>query len=181
MTPSASAQAVGLTPRLLALADLPAGYSSTPSTIIGAAGEFNAAVPASVPVAFVTFYDTGNPDSYDEPVYFGVGVGEELGLATSSSSATNLAEQLDAINLVCHQGTAIPLPGTAPAVDAREFALASPDTRYVYAIAFASKGPYVVQLTWGAVQLIAATTNYVLPPPAAMAQQLNAALSHLPV
>ncbi len=180
MSPTASALAVGLRPLLLTLSDLPAGYSTSPSSIIGPIGDFNAAVTASVPVAAITFNDTGNPDSYDEPVNFGVGLSEALGEAVSAASATGISEKLATIDARCNPGPTVAIPGTVANVEARVFSGANSDQRYTYAIAYVTKGPYVVQLTWGAVQLLRAGTDFVLPPQAAMAPQVTSALDHLP-
>ncbi len=178
--PAASAQAAGLQPLLITLADLPSGYGAAPSAIIGAVGQFNGAVPGAVPIAGVDFNDTGNPGSYHELANFGNGVDEALGETTSTESAVRLAAKLAAIDAQCHPGPTIDLPGTVPDAVARETSGTSSDTSYAYAITYLTKGPYVVQLTWGFVELLGATAVYALPSPTSMAQQVDGALAHLP-
>jgi len=180
MSPAASVQASGLQPLLITLADLPAGYGTAPSAIIGAVGQFNGAVPGTVPVAGADFNDTGNPSSYHELANFGNGVDEMLGETTSTESAVSLAAQLAAVDAQCHPGPTIDLPGPVPDAVARETSGTTSDTSYAYAITYVTKGPYVVQLTWGFVQLLGATAVYALPSPTSMAQEVDAALAHLP-
>jgi hypothetical protein len=170
-----------LTPFLLTLDDLPAGYASSPSGIVGLLGEFNSAAPSSLPSNGVSYYDTGDPDSYDEPVYFGLGVSETLGEAMSVQAAQMIMENLSSETNRCHPGTTLDLPGTEPNV----VASVSLGMTYSSAIAYVTKGPYVVQLTWAealppATGTLPTGTFAPLPPAAEMASVVNAALVHLP-
>jgi hypothetical protein len=184
--PPVSAQ---LAPLLLTLTDLPAGWASSPSGIVGLLGEFNSAAPSSLPSNGVSYYDTGDPDSYDEPVYFGQGVSETLGEAPSAQAAQMIMENLNSETNRCHPGTPLDLPGTEPNI----IATVSLGATYSSAIAYATKGTYVVQLTWadalpqataGATTLPPGTlpTGALaqLPPAAEMASIANAALADLP-
>jgi hypothetical protein len=180
MSPAASAQSPGLQPLLLALSDLPAGYSDSPSAILGNIAEFNSAVPANVPVATAVFYDSDNLSSYDEPAYFGVSVAESLGEAGSSSQAVSLSGQLTAVNAGCNPGSLVDLPGTPSGTVARMVTITTQTADSTYAIAYATKGPYVLQMTWGTSQLVDGKTAFEIPTPSRMGQQLSAALAHLP-
>ena len=184
--PPASAQ---LAPLLLTLADLPTGWASSPSAIVGNLGEFNSAAPRTLPSNGVSYYDTGNPDSYDEPVYFGQGVSETLGEAPSAQAAQTIMEHLNSETNRCHPGTPLDLPGTEPNI----IASVSLGVTYSSAIAYATKGPYVVQLAWadalpvrtaGPTTLprepLATGAEAQLPPAAEMASTIDAALAHLP-
>jgi hypothetical protein len=175
-----------LAPLLLTLGDLPVGYGSSPSSIVGLLGEFNSAAPRSLPSNGVEYYDTGDPSSYDEPVYFGQGVSETLGEASSAQAAQMIMENLSSETNRCHPGTPLDLPGTQPNV----VASVSLGVTYSSAIAYATKGPYVVQLTWADAPYPATGTSPTgtlptdalaqLPPAAEMAAVANAALAHLP-
>jgi hypothetical protein len=175
-----------LAPLLLTLADLPLGWASSPSSITGTLGAFNTAVPSSLPYNTVEYYDTGDPDSYDEPVYFGQGLSEMLGEAPSVQAAQALAENLTSVNDRCHPGTPLDLPGTEPDV----VASVSLGVTYSSATAYATRGPYVIQLTWadalppatGTLPTGTLPTSALaqLPPAAEMASIANAAVAHLP-
>jgi hypothetical protein len=181
--PPVSAQ---LAPLLLTLGDLPSGYGSSPSSIVGVLGELNSAAPRSLPSNGVEYYDTGDPSSYDEPVYFGQGVTETLGEASSAQAAQMIMENLSSETNRCHPGTPLDLPGTQPNMTAS----VSLGVTYSSAIAYATKGPYVVQLTWADAPYPATGTLPTgtlptdalaqLPPDAEMASVANAALAHLP-
>jgi hypothetical protein len=165
-----------LAPLLLTLGDLPVGYASSPSGIVGVLGDFNSAAPSSLPYNTVNYYDTGDPDSYDEPVYFGQGVDEMLGEAPSVQSAQMMAVSLSSVNDRCHPGMPLDLPGTQPTV----MASVSLGEKYSSAIAYATKGPYVVQLTWADALPQPTGTPAQLPTAAEMASIVTAALAHLP-
>lgn len=181
--PPVSAQ---LAPLLLTLGDFPSGYGSSPSYIVGLLGEFNSAAPRNLPSNGVEFYDTGDPSSYDEPVYFGQGVTETLGEASSAQAAQMIMENLISENNRCHPGTPLDLPGTEPNI----IASVALGVTYSSAIAYATKGPYVVQLTWadapypatGTLPTGSLPTDALaqLPSAAEMASNVNAALAHLP-
>jgi hypothetical protein len=171
-----------LAPLLLTDADAAAaGFAgSSPSGIVGPLGDFNSAAPRTIPFDGVSFYDTGNPSSYHEPVYFGQGLEEMLAEETSAQSADALAAKLATVNVRCNPGTAlVALPGTEPSVNTR----VSTGATYSSAIAYATKGPYVVQLTWATSSGPPGTpmpTLAPLPTAADMASVTNAALAHLP-
>jgi len=178
--PPFSQPSLRLAPLLLTGADAAvAGFPGTsPSGIVGTLGDFNAAAPRTIPFDEISFYDTGDPSSYHEPVYFGRGLTESLAEETSAQSADALAANLAAINLRCYPGTTLePLPGTEPSVSAR----VSIGPKYSSAIAYATKGPYVVQLTWAKSLGPRPTATFPpLPTAAEMAAITNAALAHLP-
>jgi hypothetical protein len=181
--PQPSAQ---LAPLLFTLADLPADYGSIPSSIAGTLAEFNAAVPSNLPYNFVEYYYPWSPNSADGPTYFGLEVSEALGEAPSAQTAQTMADNLNSVNNRCHPGTQLDLPGTEPNVVASE----SSGATYSSVIAYAIKGPYVVQLTWANAPPPptgntsppgAPTVPYSqLPTAAEMASIVNATLAHLP-
>jgi len=175
-----------LAPLLLTLADLPADYGSVPSSIAGTLAEFNAAVPSSLPYNFVQYYYPWSPNIADGPSYFGLEVSEMLGEAPSAQTAQAMADNLNSVNNRCHPGTPLDLPGTEPNVIASE----SLGATYSSVIAYATKGPYVVQLTWANAPPPptgnssppgAPTVPYSqLPTAAEMASVTDAALAQLP-
>jgi hypothetical protein len=174
---------------LLTLADFPSDYGSIPSSIAGTLGEFNAAVPSSLSYNSVEYYYPWTPSSSADSDYIGLGVSEMLGEAPSAQAAQTMAENLNSVNNRCNPGTPLDLPGTEPNVIVCE----SLGVTYSSAIAYATKRPYVVQLTWvdelgetsaGPTTLPTGTlpTGDVAQLPAAteMASIANAALAHLP-
>lgn len=178
-----------LAPFLLTLADLPSDYGSNPSSVTGTLGDFNAAVPSSLPYNFVEYYYPWSPNLADDSAYLGLGVSEMLGEAPSAQAAQTMAENLNSVNNRCHPGTPLDLPGTEPTVLASE----SLSVTYSSAIAYATKGPYVIQLTWVHSEGDTSSAPTTLPtgslpigdlaqlPAAAdMASVANAALAHLP-
>jgi hypothetical protein len=157
------------------LPNLPNGWGSSPSAIIGVLGEFNSAAPGEIPYNSVDYYYTGNPDSYHEVVYFGQGVSEMLGRAPSPRAAQQMAGNLRAVNDRCHPGMPL-LLGTKPNVVAR----VSSGRTFSLAIAYVAKGPYVVQLTWANSLQQPTGSLAKLPSSSEMASIANAALAHLP-
>jgi hypothetical protein len=174
--PPFSQPSLSLAPLLLTDDDAPGFTSSSPSGIVGTLGEFNSAAPRTIPFDAVNFYDTGIPASYDEPVYFGKGLYEMLAQEPTAQSANALAGSLASLNVRCNPGTAVELPGTEPRVNAR----VSLGHTYSSAIAYLTKGPYVVQLTW--VTSLARPMRTLAPLPTAsdMASTADAALARLP-
>jgi hypothetical protein len=177
--PPYASPAVRLAPLLLTdddLPNLPNGWGSSPSAIIGVLGEFNAAVPKVLPYNSVDFYYTGSPSSYHEVVYFGLGVSEMLGQAASPSAAERMAKSLKSVNGRCHPGMPIELLGTMPHV----IASVSSGQTFSSAIAYVAKGPYLVQLTWADSLQQPMGPLAPLPSSTEMTSIANAALAHLP-
>jgi hypothetical protein len=177
--PSTLPQAVALRSLLLTVLDLPPGYSTSPSVIMGTHGDFNAVAQLPELVAYVDFNDTGNPSSYHELVYFGLGVSEMIGKTTSARSAVRIAQRMRLLSRRCNPGTPVELPGTVPKLVADVYSGELGDSHFSYAATYVTKGSYVAQLTWGD-QLLRGGPPPDLPSPESMAQIVDVALSHIP-
>jgi hypothetical protein len=185
LPPRMSAQAVALRSLLLTVLDFPPGYSTSPSVIIGNQGQFNAAGPRTGPLAFVDFNYTGNPSSYHEVVYFGLGVSEMLGKTSSAQSAVRMVRRMRMVNQRCNRATPYELRGTAPKLIANIYSGENRDICFLYETTYVSKGPYVAQLTWGEVDLKSSVQRSCaqippLPSTASMVQVVDSALHHIP-
>jgi len=176
---STSPQGVALRSLLLTVSDLPPGYSTSPSVIMGTHGEFNTAVKPPGLLAYVDFNYTGNPSSYHELVYFGQGVSEMIGKATSAHSAVRTAQSMRLVSRRCNRGTPVALPGPVPKLVADVYSGELGDSHFSYAATFVTKGSYVAQLTWGDL-LAKGGPPPALPSPEVMAQTVDAALSRIP-
>ena len=146
---------------------------------MGTHGEFNAVGGLPKLLAYVDFNYTGNPSSYHEVVYSGLGVSEMIGKTTSARSAVRVAQRMQLVNRRCSGATPIELPGRVPSLVANMYSGELGDSQFSYAATYVTKGPYVAQVTWGELEAKDALP-LGLPSSAAMSQIVDAALSHVP-
>jgi hypothetical protein len=178
--PAALPAAAQIEPLLLTAADVPVGYTSTgPQTTSPSGVPFSGALPASVPVAYVSFSLGSGPTG---PYY---DIAEALGQAASPTAAMALVHQTKAAAHACgFSGTTVDLPGTVANLTATTFIGGTSDEDTSSAIAVTAQGPYVLEVSW----LNSLTTYPDSPPPAQpplpstdqMGSIMDAALAQIP-
>jgi hypothetical protein len=161
--------------------DVPRGYATTgPETVNSMPPEFNGAVPQSVPLAYITFTmgrTTNGPSS---------GIVEALDQTTSPQEATDLLKGVNRLGTECDNGTGTPvdLPGAVPNLVATVFNEGSSIESLLRATAFATKGPFVMEIDWYSEAPVTGSEHAPvlapLPTAAIMGSVMDAALAHIP-
>jgi hypothetical protein len=181
--PHSVASVADLEPLLLVASDLPSGYGTTgPGTT--SLPEFLAALPASVPEVVVNFNHALAPAAQGNP---SDGVSEALGLAPNDAQSAALVAHVLSVGQECNDlGPPIDLPGPISGLVVYDESGGGNSEEYINsAQLYASKGPYVVSITWFNSALTgvgsdAPTGAPPLPDPVAMAAVADAALDRLP-
>jgi hypothetical protein len=177
-----------LDPLLLTTTGIPRGYVSSGVNTATSSLVFGGELPRSVPVAAL---------SYGEDVQVTGGLvmedlDEALAEDTSGSAASALAEQLQTATAGCSpdSGT-VHLPGAVPGLVATTLMRSDVPTTIVTneivgastAEVYASKGPYLVEVSWAnslSPEGAGTAAPPPLPTPAMMATVVDAALGRLP-
>ncbi len=160
---------------------MPSGYTTAgPTTAFNGSPEFYAALPAAVPVAYISFtMGSGPAGPYDT-------IAEALAQGSSAQAATNLLKKVNDVASQCgFTGTSIDLPGSVPGL----IAFTNPDggqrgELISSAIVFTTKSSYVLEVRWFNSLDIYNTgvtgPQPALPTPAIMGSIVDAALAHIP-
>ena len=184
--PAPAASAAAIEPLLLTAADVPSGYETTGPQVTPPSGpEFYAAIPPSVPVAYVAFSMNSNPgpggiqQSQD-------GIIEAVARASSPQAATGLLQTVEAAAKACGAGgNAVALPGSVPNLFALETNGGTSSQSIATAEVFAVRGDYVNETRWFNTNL-AEASSVVLPAPPPMptpdviGSVVDAALGRIP-
>ncbi len=173
---------------LLTVSDLPHGYISSGPDGATSSLVFGGELPRSVPVAAITYGE-------DSDVASGVAterIDESLAQDTSAPAASDLAVQLQGVTAGCVSGsTTVHLPGTVPNLIATTSLRSQVPTTLAgsqsedisSAVVYASKGPYLVEVSWDNTLDIfrsGPAPQPALPTPSVMGSVVDAALAHLP-
>jgi hypothetical protein len=181
VTNTVSDPPLNLQPFLLTSVEVPSGYT-TMGTQVTTGTNFVAAVPSTVPVAYITFQKgmsstATNPTS--APTF---SISEAVGSVESSPLATQLAARIVSAEeqpQCLGSGGTISLSVSGGTVLAFESSGSSSADSNAQASVIVAKGPYVINVAWNS-QVVAPSEA---PPPASnaeMASIVDVALSRIP-
>ena len=167
-----------LDPLLLTAADIPPGYATSGPALTTTNLLFGDELPASVPVATISFSASSGPASQS--------IDESLARETSAPAASAQAQQLENVNAECGYGgsTTVDLPGTVPHLAAITLLGGQRGKDISSAEVYASRGPYLLEVSWDNALDTYGTgvtgPQPALPSPAVMASVADAALDRIP-
>lgn len=167
---------------LITSADVPVGYSTKgPQTTGSGSAQFYASVPSTVPVWFIHF----DIDSSTAPLSASSGtsdISETIGEVDSAQTAVQQVARIQAAAVQAQclpDGRLVAIPESVPNLSAIEGFGGSRAGSIAGATVLVAKGPYVVNLMWGA-QSSSETATLTLPTPAELSSIVNKALALIP-
>jgi hypothetical protein len=167
-----------LDPLLLTAADIPAGYTTSGPARTTTNLLFGDELPASVPVAAITFSVSSGPTTRS--------IGESLAREMSAPAASDEAQQREDVNAQCGYGgtTTVALPGPIPHLVAITLLGGQRGEDISSAEVYAARGPYLLEVSWDNVLDTYNTgvtgSQPALPSPAVMGSVVDAALVRIP-